>query len=137
MRFPKIYINFAGRPLWNSQDWQIADSAVSNKSNQRSKNSNKNVDSTFNWRQLVALWCVTCNAFIKTIELYFTWAFQKYMTHGVFSKIVCNLIFVTCNMCDMLHVTHVTCKNFIMTIQLYFAWAFQKCMTHRVFSKLV
>ena len=98
---------------------------------------NKNVDSTFNWRQLVALWCVTCNAFIKTIELYFTWAFQKYMTHGVFSKIVCNLIFVTCNMCDMLHVTHVTCKNFIMTIQLYFAWAFQKCMTHRVFSKLV
>ena len=87
------------------------------------------------------MWYVTFNTsymqcFIKTIELYFAWAFQKYMTHGVFGKIVCNLIFVTCNMCHIWHVKHVTCKVFIMTIELYFAWAFQKYMTHGVYGEI-
>ena len=45
--------------------------------------------------------CVTCDVFIMTIELDFAQAFQKYITHGVFDKILCNFIFVTCNICDM------------------------------------
>ena len=75
--------------------------------------------------------------FIVTIELYFAWAFHKYMTHWVFGIFFCKLMFVTCNMCYMWHVTHVICNIFIITIEMYWAWAFQKYMTHRVFVKIV
>ena len=62
--------------------------------------------------------CVTCDMkhmlhatfFTMTIELYFAWAFQKYITHWTFGKLVCKLIFlnVTYVTCDMLHMWHVT-----------------------------
>ena len=79
---------------------------------------------------------VTCDIFNMIIDLDFPSSFQKYITHGVFGKILCILIFVTCTMCDMCHVTHVTYDIFNIIIELDFPSAFQKYITHGVFCKI-